>query len=237
MKRAHGNITDNAAYGNPHANGITGNAASGNPHNSNSSSGSGGGVSKNNSSNSSNTAPTFGGGGGGGGGGTRAGGSAPPPCAVAATGDEGGKLYSGYAAVGPTQPTAKDNAGQATPNVVAYDYTDMPPLVPKQSKGVHDTQSKAANGRQQQGGGGKAAAGARSITHGAAHYDSAPSPSPPRADRGLQPAVLQALYGGAGSLLNTAGAPPRSDAERGKGEESDRTGSRGQDNASGGRGQ
>ena len=41
---------------------------------------------------------------------------------------------------------------------------------------------------------------------GSTEYDSAPLDAPPSADRGLQPAVLEAGYGGPDSIMNTAGA-------------------------------
>ena len=45
---------------------------------------------------------------------------------------------------------------------------------------------------------------------GVTEYDSAPRTSPPLVDRGLQPSVLEAGYGGPDSVMNMAGARPRS---------------------------
>jgi len=56
---------------------------------------------------------------------------------------------------------------------------------------------------------------------GSTEYDSAPLDAPPSADRGLQPAALEAGYGGSDSVMNTAQARPRSNTEWGKGAAAD----------------
>ena len=52
---------------------------------------------------------------------------------------------------------------------------------------------------------------------GSTEYDSAPLDAPPSTDRGLQPAALEAGYGGSDSVMNTAGARARSDIQRSEG--------------------
>jgi len=48
---------------------------------------------------------------------------------------------------------------------------------------------------------------------GSTEYDSVPLDAPPRPDRGLQPAVLEAGYGGSDSVLNPTGTRARSNTE------------------------
>jgi len=56
---------------------------------------------------------------------------------------------------------------------------------------------------------------------GKTDYDSAPLDAPPSADRGLQPAALEAGYGGCGSVMNAAQARPRSNTQWSEGAASD----------------